>query len=39
MRSTVDGDVILIDLDLFGRFNKRYGHVIGDKVLQSVANV
>ena len=31
--------VILIDLDLFGRFNKRYGHVIGDKVLQSVANV
>jgi len=31
--------VILIDLDLFGRFNKKYGHVIGDNVLKAVAEV
>lgn len=31
--------VILIDLDLFGRFNKKYGHVMGDNVLKSVAEV
>ena len=31
--------VILIDLDLFGRFNKKYGHVMGDDVLKAVAEV
>ncbi|MEN6521004.1 MAG: CBS domain-containing protein [Armatimonadota bacterium] len=31
--------VILIDLDSFGKFNKRYGHVIGDNVLKSVAEI
>lgn len=31
--------VILIDLDLFGKFNKKYGHVVGDNVLKAVANV
>lgn len=31
--------VILFDLDLFGKFNKKYGHVVGDKVLKSVAHV
>jgi diguanylate cyclase (GGDEF)-like protein len=29
--------VILIDLNLFGKFNKRYGHVMGDNVLKAVA--
>ena len=28
--------VIFIDLNKFGAFNKQYGHVIGDKVLQGV---
>ncbi|MCX6343621.1 MAG: GGDEF domain-containing protein [Armatimonadetes bacterium] len=31
--------VILFDLDQFGRFNKKHGHVIGDRVLQEVAGV
>jgi IMP dehydrogenase len=29
--------VILIDLNLFGKFNKRYGHLVGDNVLKGVA--
>ncbi len=28
--------VIFIDLNKFGAFNKQYGHVVGDKVLQGV---
>jgi IMP dehydrogenase len=35
-----DGDevlVIFIDLDDFGTYNKRYGHIVGDRVLQKVA--
>ncbi len=31
--------IVLLDLDLFGKFNKNYGHVMGDNVLKSVANV
>lgn len=31
--------IILIDLNLFGRFNKKYGHVMGDNVLKAVAGV
>ncbi len=31
--------ILLIDLDQFGRFNKLYGHVMGDRVLQGVADV
>ncbi|MEN6371566.1 MAG: CBS domain-containing protein [Armatimonadota bacterium] len=31
--------VILIDMNSFGRFNKKYGHVMGDNVLKSVAEV
>jgi GGDEF domain-containing protein len=29
--------VVLIDLDLFGTFNKKYGHVMGDNVLKAIA--
>jgi diguanylate cyclase (GGDEF)-like protein len=31
--------VIFIDLDQFGQFNKKYGHIIGDKVLKHVAAI
>lgn len=31
--------VILFDLDQFGKFNKRHGHVMGDTVLKAAANV
>jgi len=30
---------IMIDLDRFAEVNKRYGHVVGDKVLKEVASV
>lgn len=31
--------VIFFDLNSFGHYNKKYGHVIGDRVLQEVAGV
>lgn len=31
--------VLFIDLDNFGAYNKRYGHIVGDKVLQRVADL
>ncbi|MCL6520566.1 MAG: GGDEF domain-containing protein [Armatimonadetes bacterium] len=31
--------VIFIDLDKFGDFNKKYGHITGDKVLRHVAEI
>jgi IMP dehydrogenase len=30
--------VFFVDLDDFGEYNKRYGHIVGDKVLQLVAD-
>jgi diguanylate cyclase (GGDEF)-like protein len=30
--------ILFIDLDRFGRYNKRYGHIVGDKVLRRVAS-
>jgi diguanylate cyclase (GGDEF)-like protein len=31
--------VIFVDLDQFGQFNKKYGHITGDKVLKHVAKI
>lgn len=31
--------ILFIDLDDFGQYNKRYGHIVGDHVLQKVANM
>jgi diguanylate cyclase (GGDEF)-like protein len=30
--------ILFIDLDDFGQYNKKFGHIIGDKVLQAVAH-
>lgn len=39
LKSGQEISVILFDLDQFGKFNKRHGHVIGDRVLKAAANV
>ncbi len=31
--------IIFFDLDNYGRFNKKYGHVVGDSVIREVAGV
>lgn len=31
--------ILFIDLDDFGQYNKRYGHIVGDHVLQKVATM
>jgi IMP dehydrogenase len=31
--------IIFIDLDDFGQYNKRFGHIVGDKVIQMVAEM
>jgi IMP dehydrogenase len=31
--------IIFIDLDDFGTYNKKYGHIVGDRVLQKVATM
>lgn len=31
--------IIFIDLDDFGSYNKKYGHIVGDRVLQKVADM
>lgn len=31
--------VLFVDLNDFGEYNKRYGHIVGDKVLQRVAEL
>ena len=39
LKKGIEITIILFDLDQFGKFNKRHGHVIGDTVLKSVADV
>ena len=39
LKQSLEISVVLFDLDLFGRFNKKYGHVVGDTVLKEVARV
>jgi len=39
LKSRKEISVIFFDLDLFGTFNKKYGHVVGDTVLKQVAEV
>jgi len=31
--------ILFIDLDEFGSYNKKYGHIVGDRVLQRVADM
>ncbi len=31
--------ILFIDLDEFGQYNKRYGHIVGDHILQKVASM
>lgn len=31
--------ILFIDINQFGEFNKRYGHIVGDRVLQRVAQL
>ncbi|MFI5386600.1 MAG: GGDEF domain-containing protein, partial [Fimbriimonadales bacterium] len=31
--------IVFIDLDDFGSYNKKYGHIVGDRVLQKVAEL
>ncbi len=39
LKSGAEIAVIFFDLDGFGQFNKTYGHVVGDRVLQEIAEV
>ncbi|HTQ08822.1 MAG TPA: GGDEF domain-containing protein, partial [Fimbriimonadaceae bacterium] len=31
--------ILFVDLDEFGSYNKKYGHIVGDRVLQKVADM
>lgn len=39
LRSGHEITVLFIDLDDFGQFNKKHGHIVGDAVLQSVSRI
>ncbi len=38
LQQNVEIAILFIDLNHFGQFNKQYGHVIGDRVIQKVAS-
>lgn len=37
LRAGREVTILFIDLDEFGQYNKRYGHIVGDRVLQRLA--
>lgn len=37
LKSHREVTILFIDLDDFGQYNKRYGHIVGDKVLKAVS--
>ncbi len=39
LKRGIEITVLFIDLDNFGQFNKQYGHIVGDQVLKSVAEI
>ncbi|MHB9035669.1 MAG: CBS domain-containing protein [Armatimonadota bacterium] len=39
LKRSMEISIILFDLDKFGVFNKKYGHVVGDTVIKEVAGV
>lgn len=38
LESGAEITILFIDIDGFGSFNKRYGHVVGDRVLRTIAD-
>lgn len=39
LRRNMEISVIFFDLDKFGMYNKKYGHVVGDNVLKQIADI
>jgi len=39
LKHNIEICVIFFDLDQFGMFNKKYGHVVGDNVLKEIADI
>lgn len=39
LKDSTEITILFIDLDDFGSYNKRYGHIVGDRVLQEVVKM
>lgn len=39
LRKNMEISVIFFDLDKFGMYNKKYGHIVGDTVLKEIAKI